>query len=128
MTDEDIESLLQKYRPAAPAPALRRRIVKTAGTRSYWAFLESMAALLLIGMNLSLIGASVTRLFPTDVPTDPARTQQLAAAITQLDLPLSTEDTQAMAQTLAAGEHLVQLPILHNQHPTPFTPNLGDTP
>jgi hypothetical protein len=113
MTDDRLESLLQRHRPAGPGPALRARIARSSRSRSQWAFLESMVALLLIGMNLAQIGASVTHLFPAPV-ADPARPRQIALALSALDLGLSPEQTQVMAQQLAAGAHLTPLPLIHS--------------
>jgi hypothetical protein len=128
MTDEQLEVLFQNHRPAGPAPALKSRIVKDARSRSQWAFTETMAAVLLVGLNLSLIAASITQVFPTHVAPDPARTRQLAAAIQQLDLPLSQEDAQTMAQQLAAGENLVRIPLIHGPTDNSLTINLGGIP
>ena len=116
MTDDTLESLLHRHRPVGPGPALRTRIARSSRRRSQWAFLEAMAALLLIGMNLSLISASVTQLFPAPA-ADPARPGQIASALTALDLGLSPEQTQIMAQQLAAGAHLIPLPLLHRSAP-----------
>jgi hypothetical protein len=113
LTDEQLEALLQSHRPADPAPALKARIVTAARTRSQWAFAEAMAGILLIGLNLSLIAASVTHVLPQPSHINPSRTHQIATALDQLDLPLSQQDTQTMAEQLAAGEHLVRVPILH---------------
>lgn len=126
MTDDELESLIQRYRPAAPAPALRGRIVQTARSHSRLMFVEGMAALLLIGMNLSMIAASVTRVLVTEIPSDPGRTQQLAMNIKRLELSLSPQDTQAMAAQLAAGERLIQVPIIH--YPKNIPDNFGGNP
>jgi len=109
MTDDQLEALLQQHRPA-PAPALKSRIVKEARSRSQWAFYETMAALLLLGMNLSLIAASVTHSVPPRPPASATRVQNLAAAIARLELPLPQNATQALAAQLAAGENLVLVP------------------
>lgn len=121
----EIESLLGRFKPAGPDAAVRRRVVRQARRRSQWAFAEAMAALLLIGMNLAQIGASVTQVIPRP-RADEGRTQQLASAITRLDLPISRQEAYVMAQQLSAGEHLVPLPLIHG-NPSLNT-NLGVMP
>ena len=114
MSDDtsDMESMLSQYRPAGPDSVLRQRIVDQARVRSRWAFAEAMAAMLLIGMTLAQIGASVTEIIPRP-HADEARTQRLASAIVSLDLPIDRDQAYAMAQKLSAGEHLVLLPLIH---------------
>lgn len=114
MSDEtnDMESMLTQFRPAGPDAAVRARIVGQARVRSRWAFVEAMAAMLLIGMTLAQIGASVTQVIPRP-HVDEAHTQELASAIARLDLPISRDEAYAMAQRLSAGEHLVLLPLVH---------------
>ncbi|MEI8197915.1 MAG: hypothetical protein WCI73_18630 [Phycisphaerae bacterium] len=126
--DTEIESLLVRYRPAGPDAALRGRILRQTpqrAQRSYWSFLEAMAALLLIGLNLAQISASVTDFIPPP-PIDLARTQQIAAQIRHLDLPVTPAETEAMAQRLASGERLVMLPQIHG--PTNLHFDIGATP
>lgn len=127
MTDDttDIESLMIRFRPAGPDADLRSRVVRQTRNRSRWAFAEAMAAMLLIGMNLAQIGASVTQIIPPP-HRDEARTQQLASAIARLDLPISRDEAYAMAQQLSAGEQLVPLPLIHG-NPS-FTTNYGVIP
>lgn len=108
----EIESILTRFRPTGPDAAVRGRVVQQVRRRSRWAFAEAMAAMLLIGMNLAQIGASVTQIIPLP-HTDEARTQQLALAIARLDLPINRDEAYAMAQQLSAGEHLVLLPVIH---------------
>lgn len=114
MTDDtsEIESILSRFRPAGPDAKVRGRVVQQERKRSRWAFAEAMAAMLLIGMNLAQIGASVTQIIPPP-HTDEARTQQLALAIARLDLPINSDEAYAMAQQLSAGERLVMLPVIH---------------
>ena len=114
MTDDtsEIESILARFRPAGPDATVRGRVVRQVRSRSRWAFAEAMAAMLLIGMNLAQIGASVTQIIPPP-HTDEARTQQLASAIARLDLPINRDEAYAMAQQLSAGERLVLLPLIH---------------
>ena len=128
MTDHDLQMLLARYRPAAPDAALRSRIVSAARAHSRWLFLESMAAILLVGFNLSLIAASVTQLFPSRLPPDPKNTEQLAAAIQQLDLPLSPQEAHTLAQQLAAGQRLVRVPLIHGPADTRFPLLSGGIP
>lgn len=127
MTDDtsDIESMLSRFKPADPDAAVRERLVRRARTRSQWAFAEAMAAMLLIGMNLAQIGASVTQILPSP-HADEARTRQVASAIARLDLPISQDEAYAMAQQLSAGERLVPLPMIHG-NPSLNT-NLGVMP
>lgn len=121
MSDEthDVESILDRYRPAGPDAAARERIVRKAQVRSRWAFAEAMAAMLLIGMTLAQIGASVTEIIPRP-HADEARTQRLASAIASLDLRIDRDEAYAMAQRLSAGERLVLLPLVHGD------PNVSD--
>lgn len=114
MTDDtsEIESMLSRFRPAGPDTDLRGRVVRQTRRRSQWAFAEAMAAMLLIGMNLAQIGASVTQIIPPP-HADEARTRQLAVAIARLDLPISRDEAYAMAQQLSAGQRLVPLPLIH---------------
>ncbi len=107
-----IECILVRFRPAGPDADLRSRVVQRTRTRSRWAFAEAMAAMLLIGLNLAQIGASVTQIIPPP-HTNEARTRQLAVAIARLDLPFSQDEAYAMAQQLSAGERLVRLPLVH---------------
>jgi hypothetical protein len=108
-----MEHLLQKYRPAGPGGELRGRIVDAAQARSRGAFWEAMGVVLLVGMNLAVIGASVTRVLPTETPVDEAKAEELAAAIVALDLPVSREDAEAMAARLASGGRWVCVPEVH---------------
>ena len=113
MTEEthDIEALLRRYRPAGPDAALRTRIVGQSRRRSAWLFVEAVAAMVLIGLNLAQIGATAAHFVPP-ARVDEARTRAVAAAITRLDLPLSRDQAQVMAMELAAGGRLVPLPLL----------------
>ena len=108
----EIESILTCFRPAGPDAAVRGRVIQQVRSRSRWAFAEAMAAMLLIGMNLAQIGASVTQIIPPP-HADEARTQQLALAIARLDLPINRDEAYVMAQQLSAGERLVLLPVIH---------------
>jgi hypothetical protein len=108
----DMEALLGRYQPAAPQAALRARVVREARKRSQWAYLEGIAALMLVGMNLAQIGASVTPVFRAP-RIDVGRTEQIAAEIDRLGLPLDKGETRMMAEQLAAGERLVRLPQIH---------------
>jgi hypothetical protein len=108
----EMESILSRYRPAGPNAALRDRIVRQGHRRSGWLFLEAMAAMLLIGMNLAQISASATQ-FISSSHADEARIQEIATALRRLDLPVSPDETQAMAVRLAAADRLVPLPSLH---------------
>lgn len=127
MSDEtsDMESILSQYQPAGPDAAVRERIVGRARVRSRWAFGEAMAAMLLIGMTLGQIGASVTAVIPRP-HADEARTQRLASAIAQLDLPISRDEAYAMARQLSAGERLVSLPVIHGD--SSINTNIGVIP
>ena len=127
MSDEtsDMESMLTQYRPAGPDAALRARIVGQVRVRSRWAFAEAMAALLLIGMTLAQIGASVTQIIPRP-HVDEARTQRLALAIASLDLPIGRDEAYSMAERLSAGERLVLLPLVHGN--SSINTNIGVMP
>ena len=114
-TDDEtraLEALLERYQPAAPQATLRARVVREAHKRSQWAYLEGIAALLLVGMNLAQIGGSVTQVIQAP-RIDAGRTEQIAAEISRLDLPLDSGQTRMMAEQLAAGERLVRLPEIH---------------
>ena len=108
----EMEALLERYQPAAPQAALRARVVREAHKRSQWAYLEGVAALLLVGMNLAQIGGSVTQVIQAP-RIDVGRTEQIAAEIDRLGLPLDSGQTRIMAEQLAAGERLVRLPQIH---------------
>jgi hypothetical protein len=116
MTEDthEIESILSRYRPAGPDAGLRMRIVQQSRRRSIWPFMEAIAAVVLIGLNLAQIGASVTRLVP-QAPADEARDRTVAAAIGRLDLPVTVGEARVLAMELVAGEHLVPLPLIHGR-------------
>ena len=108
----EMESILTRYRPAGPDATVRERVVGQAQRRWRGAFAEAMVAMLLVGMNLAQIGASVTQVI--SVPhIEEARTQQLAEAIACLDLPITQDETYAMARQFSAGERLTLLPLVH---------------
>ena len=126
MTDDthDIEALLSRYRPAGPDAALRGRIIGQTRRRSAWPLLEAMAALLLVGLNLAQISVTARQLgAPSRV--DEAQAQEVAAAITRLDLPVSRDQARVMALELAAGGRLTPLPLLHG---SVIDPNNGAMP
>ena len=108
----DIESILDSYRPRGPDPALRDKLAQQPSRSSRWSFLEALAATLLVGMTLVQIGTSAAR--PTPEPTiDPARTQRMAVAIAQLDPAICPDEAYAMSLRLSSGERLVALPEIH---------------
>ena len=118
MTDEmddetrGMEELLGRYRPAGPEAALRARVVREGRKRSRGAYVEALAAVLLVGMNLAQIGGSVTQVIPGP-QVDEGRAEKIAAAIDKLELPLDVGERRMMAEQLAAGERLVRLPVIH---------------
>jgi hypothetical protein len=111
---DDLESMLGRYRPAAPNSALRGRIVRQAQRNSRGVFLEAMAAILLLGVSLGQIGASVTQFVPAP-RIDDRQIQQTASAISHLDLGLSPQDTQAIAVRLASADRLTPIPSVHGR-------------
>ncbi|GEM_PF-3758463 len=127
MSDDthDVESILGQYRLAGPDAAVRARIVGRAEVRSRWAFAEAMAAMLLIGMTLAQIGASVTEIVPRP-RADEARTERLASEIASLDLPIGRDEAYAIAQRISAGERLVLVPLIHGD--SSINTNIGVIP
>ncbi len=110
----EMEARLAHYRPGTPDAILRQRILQQTRSRSRWSFLEAATVIVLVGLNLVQTAGTAMRMPPPPQTTE-ARTQQIAQAITRLDLPLTQDDTYLMAQQLAAGEHLVPLPLIHGK-------------
>ena len=113
MDDETrgMEAMLGRYRPAGPQAALRARVVREGRKRSRGAYMEGMAVLLLVGMNLAQIGGSVTQVIRMP-RIEEGRAEKIAAAIDKLELPLDAGERRMMAEQLAAGERLVRLPLV----------------
>lgn len=80
MSDE-IEELLQRYRPAAPSPELRARVLAQRADRA-WPWVAAAAAVLFAAALLR-VGAGIQMERAYEPPVDPA-----AVAIEQLTLAL----------------------------------------
>jgi hypothetical protein len=74
MSDRDLETLLRRYRPVGPPPALRERILRPGRSRGPWWWLGAAAALfavvvgtqIVIGWEMSTLSATLA----TDADAD----------------------------------------------------------
>ena len=114
MTDdlENMERLLEGYRPAGPREALRERVVASARASRRWQWCQGIAAAVLIGLNLMQMAATWRQL-PQVPQINEARVQALAKEIQGIDPGVNESEARAMAQRLATAYRLPRVPQLH---------------
>jgi hypothetical protein len=109
---ENIERLLEGYRPRGPREVLRERVLASARASRRWQWCQGIAAAVLIGLNLMQMAATWRQL-PRVPQIDEARVQALAKEIRGIDPGVNETEARAMAERLAAGNSLPLLPEIH---------------
>ena len=100
MRDDDIETVLKRYRPVGPDPGLRGRILARAAPRRAWPWAAAAAALLAATAGFHAATARLQGL-PTATPNEQAR----AAAVDELTIGLGG-DAREVAERLIAEQAL----------------------
>lgn len=72
MDDPQIESLLRRYQPAGPPPALRVRVLATPTVGRAWPWAVAAAALLALTFALQISTARLTRATEVTLAVEPA--------------------------------------------------------
>ncbi len=107
---DDVEVLLARYQPPGPPAALRGALIAHAARLTWFTTFQSIAAALLLATNLTVIAFSIDHARPAP---DPAHRKEIAAELAVLRLPLSPEETDQLANQLAAADHQTLAPEIH---------------
>lgn len=116
-----IEDLLRDGSAGEPPLALRASVMRAVNERlvagppmvaeksNGWGFLIGVAAMLLIGANLAVIGSADTRFAPS-ARLDPVQARSAARLLQQAAPELSSDEAQRMVVLVACARHLSPLP------------------
>lgn len=94
MPPDDLENFLQRYRPVAPPPALRQKVLAPPAAQHHWptyCFRAAVAAMLLVSLGLlhaaDALNRSNRERIGTGPTISPSETQQRFIAQYLRDLP-----------------------------------------
>ena len=97
MTDDQIENLLRRVRPAGPPPELRARILSASPPRRAWPWLAAAGALLMMVVSLQ---SSAGQLRQQIQPQPPASvSQDSEIALLQQTFGLTDDEMRALTIT-----------------------------